>query len=389
MKLSFDIAVRFLVSNKGQTLLILVGIAIGVSVLIFLSSLIGGLQQDLIDTAIGSSSQITLEPTNEDKTITTIRDPEKLILKMRAASDDFTVIAPVVDGSGFALYKTEDESVRFRGLNLSDAEAIYGVRESITEGRSYLNAREIIIGTLVAENLGLTVGETLTLKTPDDVTYDVQVVGLFDLENRDLNSSWIIGSVSDMQTLLGLGREVTGIESQVQDVFAADLLAEELRSVLSGEPVTIIDWKARNESLLSGLQGQSSSTLLIQVFVLVSVVLGIASVLAITVVQRSRQIGILKAMGISNRQTSMIFLFQGMLLGLFGAIAGVGLGLGLARLFSTFVVRPDGTPVVNILVDYNQIFQLTIFSALAAMVAAIIPANKSKKLDPIEVIKNG
>ncbi len=389
MKLSFDIAVRFLVSNKGQTTLILVGIAIGVSVLIFLSSLIGGLQADLIDTAIGSSSQITIEPTDEDKTITTIKDPEKIILKMRAASDDFTVITPVIDGSGFALYKTEDESVRFRGLDLSDAEAIYGLRESITEGRGYLNDREVIIGTLVAENLGLVVGETITLKTPDDVTYNVEVVGLFDLENLDLNSSWVIGSVPAMQSLLGLGREVTGIESQIQDVFSADVLAEELRAVLANETVTIIDWKERNESLLSGLQGQSSSTLLIQVFVLVSVVLGIASVLAITVVQRSRQIGILKAMGISNRQTSMIFLFQGMLLGLFGAIAGVGLGIGLANLFSTFVVRPDGTPVVNILVDYNQIFQLTIFSALAAMVAAIIPANKSKKLDPIEVIKNG
>ena len=84
-------------------------------------------------------------------------------------------------------------------------------------------------------------------------------------------------------------------------------------------------------------------------------VLGIASVLAITVIQKSRQIGILKAMGIKNRSASLIFLFEGLLLGIMGAILGVALGLGLGYMFTKFALNPDGTPVIELYIDYGFI----------------------------------
>ena len=149
------------------------------------------------------------------------------------------------------------------------------------------------------------------------------------------------------------------------------------------------NWKIQNEQLLSGLTGQSASSIMIQVFVLLAVLLGIASVLAISVVQKSKQIGILKAMGIQNRDASLIFLFQGLILGVIGGVIGTGLGLSFSYLFSTFVKNPDGTPLVPFYFDAGFVSISVVIAIASSTFAALIPARKSSKLNPIEVIKNG
>ena len=128
---------------------------------------------------------------------------------------------------------------------------------------------------------------------------------------------------------------------------------------------------------------------MIQVFVLIAVVLGIASVLAITVLQKSKQIGILKAMGIKDSTSSLIFLFQGLLLGVLGGILGVLLGLGLSFSFTRFALNPDGTPVVPLYIDYGFIALSALIALASSTFAALIPARRSSKLNPIEVIRNG
>ncbi len=149
------------------------------------------------------------------------------------------------------------------------------------------------------------------------------------------------------------------------------------------------NWKAQNESLLSGLQGQSASSLMIQVFVMTSVVIAIASVLAIKVVQKSRQIGILKAMGITDRAASMIFLLEGVILGGAGSVIGVSLGVGLLYSFTTFATNPDGTALIDLYLSPAFVVGSGVVAVLAATLAAVIPARKSSKLSPVEVIRNG
>ncbi|HNX46800.1 MAG TPA: FtsX-like permease family protein, partial [Anaerolineaceae bacterium] len=117
--------------------------------------------------------------------------------------------------------------------------------------------------------------------------------------------------------------------------------------------------------------------------------LGIASVLAISVAQKSRQLGILKAMGIRDRIASLIFLLQGFILGIFGAILGVGFGLGLAVAFTKFALNPDGTPVIDLFIDPQFIAISALVALAAATLAALIPARSSSRLEPIEVIRNG
>jgi lipoprotein-releasing system permease protein len=186
-----------------------------------------------------------------------------------------------------------------------------------------------------------------------------------------------------------MGKQVTAIEMQVSDVFNADLIANRVAYGLSLSEVRVDNWKDQNQQLLSGLNGQSVSSYMIQVFVLVAVLLGIASVLAISVVQRSKQLGILKAMGIQDRDASLIFVFQGLLLGILGAVLGIALGFALLLMFTQFAVNPDGTPVVPIFINPSFIALSGLFAIVSAMVASLIPARLSSKLNPIEVIKNG
>ena len=180
----------------------------------------------------------------------------------------------------------------------------------------------------------------------------------------------------------------SSIEMQAQDPFLADTIASELDAALP-DTLKVTDWKTQNEQLLSGLNGQSISSLMIQIFVLFSVVLGIASVLAISVLQKSKQLGILKAMGIRNRDASLVFLIEGFLLGIAGAVLGVALGLGLAFSFTKFALNPDGTPVIALFIDPAFISLSGVIAVVSATLASLIPARRSARLDPMEVIRNG
>lgn len=385
MRLAFSIALRFLRSSKGQTFLIALGIAIGVSVQIFIGSLIEGLQIDLVDTTIGSQSQITVTGTKEEERIA---DYASVIDTIQNETEGVEHVSPVAEGQALIHYADDNYSIFLRGLDFAESEGIYGIEERLTEGVLPTAENEILIGKNLLEDTEMTIGEEVEILTNVGEPQTAVVTGVFDLENANLNSTWILSTMETAQMLFDYGEEATSIEMQVTDVFAADQIAQQIREVLS-DKVEVSNWKDDNQALLSGLEGQSYSSYMIQIFVMISVLLGIASVLAITVVQKSRQIGILKAMGIRDGASSLIFLFQGMLLGIAGAVLGIALGLGLTYAFSTFALNPDGTPIVPLYINPNFIALSAAFAIVVSTLASLIPARKSSKLDPIEVIRNG
>ncbi|KAF5061679.1 Lipoprotein-releasing system transmembrane protein LolE [anaerobic digester metagenome] len=387
MKLAFDIALRFLKSSKGQTALIVLGIAIGVSVQIFIGSLITGLQKSLVDKTVGSAAQITVSP-QEDGAF--ILDPQAEIKTIKAANpEEIKNVVAVTQGP--AILNTTDESatILLRGFDWEAAEGIYKMSDRIVKGELAANENEIIIGEDFAKNLNLSVGDTIELITPARKTGKFLITGIFDLQVKSLNESWILSNDRAVQEFLETGEGVSQIEMQVNDVFAADEVAGEIEKRLNDDTLVVTNWKEENAALLSGLSGQTASSLMIQVFVMISVVLGIASVLAISVVQKSKQIGILKAMGMHNPKASLVFLFQGFLLGVLGALVGVGLGIGLSWSFATFVTNPDGSSLVPFFIDWSFIGISAGIAVAASTLAALIPAIRVSRLDPMEVIKNG
>jgi lipoprotein-releasing system permease protein len=385
MRLALEIAWRFLSSAKRQTLIIILGIAVGVSVQVFIGSLITGLQDGLVDTTIGQSSHITLQHAEENELID---DYEGKIETIKTTVDNLEVASPVIDLGGILERNETKKEVLLRGFDFSRANAIYAFDEKLTENSRLPEADdEIVLGIALMEELGVTIGEVIEFDLFTD-RVSLTVVGSFDFNVQQINRTWGLGSIQTLQNILDIPNQSTAIEMQIQKVFEAETLAYVLDDQFQKDDLVTTNWMSENQELLSGLQGQSISSLMIQIFVIISVVLGISSVLAITVMQKSKQIGILKAMGIQNRDASLVFLWEGFILGIFGAIGGVLLGLGLSYAFQTFALNPDGTPVVPLTIDAGFIFLSAMIALAASTLASLTPAIKSSKLTVIEVIRN-
>ena len=386
MKLPLSIGWRFLKSSKGQTLLIIIGILIGVAVQVFVGSLIEGLQVSLVDGTIGNSSQVTILPEEKGGTF----EDEDDLFDQITEDERITAVSKSFSRNGFII-QDEDETVAvlLRGFEFEEANEIYNFEEAVIDGEQPSAENEVLIGKELAEEAELSIGDTLEFAATTDSLSELEVVGIFDLGVTSLNESWVVSELETAQEVFEEGNQLTNIETQVDDVFAADTIASDILNEIGDDNFEITNWKEENESLLSGLSGQSVSSYMIQVFVLVAVLLGIASVLAISAVQKSKQLGILKAMGIKDKIAGRIFLFQGFILGTIGSILGALVGIGLMYVFSIFVTNPDGSSLVPFYVDPTFVLLSVGISIIASTIAAFIPAKNSSKLNPIEVIQNG
>lgn len=385
MKLAFSIAIRFLKSSKGQTALIVIGIMIGVAVQIFIGSLIDGLQVSLVDRTIGSSSHITITSSNNENFF---ENNQELIEDLKE-DERLSAVSNAFDATGFIIEDEESSPVLMRGFEFKDANEIYNFPEVLIEGNLPEEENEIIIGQNLAEESDYQIGDIIEFITPTGDLEDLSVTGVFDLGVASLNESWLITELETAQTIFEEEGNVSAIETQVTEIFDADIVADDIEAQIDDLGLTTSNWKDENEQLLSGLTGQSISSYMIQVFVLIAVLLGIASVLAISAVQKSKQLGILKAMGIQDRTAGQIFLLQGLVLGTIGSIIGTGLGIGLMYGFSTFVKNADGTALVPFYVNPTFVIGSAVIAIIASTIAAFIPAKNSARLNPMEVIKNG
>jgi lipoprotein-releasing system permease protein len=396
MLFSLRVALRFLIEGRNQSLFIVIGIAVGVSVIIFIGAIITSLQLNLIEQTLGNSAHITISESSD--IFRDIRQGSRfgLIESRLAKTADFqdwrpvltnlenisyfTAISPVLDGNGFLVKGGEDTSVLLRGVELDRANAIYQISERIIQGNDILEGNQILIGKELAEDFKLNPGDVVLIALANNVRERFSIQGIFDFENQSINSNWIFIDLKRAQKLLDKEDYISRIELQMNDVFAADRISRELSFQLGG--LVVENWKEQNAQLLNALSSQSVSNYIIQIFVLLAVTLGISSVLGISVIQRSRELGILKALGIKNNSARMIFIFQGAILGFFGALSGTVLGILLINAFTNFV------SIFSIEVQSSQIILIIIITTIACIVSAVIPANSSAKLNPIEVIRN-
>jgi len=383
--LSFRIAIRFLRSGRTQTVLIVLGIAIAISIQVFVGLLISSLQQSLVNSTIGNSPHITISSATD---VSTIRDWEGL-QKQIEELDVTRAVSATASANAFIVDGDSSLPVLARGFAFDNANQIYNIGSSIYEGRPYQSSREVIIGRDLQEELGADVGDKLTVTLPDGTESIFTISGFYDLGIASINKTWIISNLQTAQKVFGFNGRITSLEMTVDDVFQADVIAAQINDYLADEDIKVENWKELNDDLLSGLDGQRISSNIIQAVIILSVVIAIASVLAISVLQKSRQIGILKAMGIKDLAASLIFIYQGFLVGLIGSVLGITLGLGLLYAFNTFTTNPDGTALIDLYIEYDFIIRSWLIAVLASTLAGVIPARKSLRLNPIEVIREG
>lgn len=394
------VALRFLRFDRNQTLFILGAIAVGVSVQIFLDSLITSLQANLVNETIGRAAHITAvgrpaaalpEPLETPKgsvfaDFTADGKPvsEWLTLESALAGEPGLInLVPVLEAPGTLERGGLRRSVLLRGLRLQPAEALYQLSAGLSAGTAAVSGREVLIGAGLAADFDLGVGDSARLVLPDQGESFWTVAGVVDFGGAPLNDSWVLADLAAVQSALGSPDSITRFEAQVRDVYTAQALSEKLARRHGALRFT--SWQEANAQLLSALRSQSSSSATIQVFVLLSILMGISSVLGISVAQKNREIGILKAMGATSFSTRSIFLIQGLVLGGLGAGAGALGGWLLIQAFARFAPALSFT----IALTPGILPRMLLITTTAGVVSAWIPSNRSAALNPIEVIRNG
>ncbi|MBA4340790.1 MAG: hypothetical protein C0423_01410 [Methylibium sp.] len=402
------VAVRFLREGRFQTLLIIVGVAAGVAVVAYISALISGLQTNTLNKTLGAQAHITVKPL--DDTVASARLPDgpgvqalvqtqprsqrprsianwQQLLPALEAMPGVAAVSPMVSAAGLGLRGDGSRAVALMGVELDRYDRIVQLRSKVVAGQARLGPGEAMIGRELADDLGLTVGDRINVvlgSGGNTVSESLRVTALVDLGVRDLNRRTVFLPLRSAQSLVGLPGGATSLDITLDDVWTAKELAQQLARRW---PYKVESWQEANAQLVSALNAQSVSTTLIRSVVMIVVVLGIASVLVVSVVQKKREIGILRAMGATQGQVLRIFLLQGALVGALGSMLGVLLASGLIWAFTSFVRGSDGLPLFSISLQPLLALQIAALATLCGVLAAVAPARRAAALDPAQAIR--
>ena len=398
MWIESTIALKFLRQGFTQTILILVGIAVGVSVIVFITTLVMGLQANIVDRTLGTQSHIRVQPFDEVNVIQPAPEgvvqliledkrPQRLrsinnwqeVMLALESLEDVKAVSPVITGPAFARRGDVLKSVSLLGIDPVRYEKIIPVEKDIIRGEFRVGPGDAVIGKILADDLGLRVGNKMRLEAGQGRSAVVTLAGIFEMGVRELDSRYVYLDIKQTQSLLGLFGAITLLDVTVQNLFKAEPTAKRIAQLTGLKSES---WMQTNAQLMNALSSQSLSTNIINFFVALSVAFGIASVLAISVTQRTREIGILRAMGIRRNQMLRVFLFQGGLLGLTGALIGVLLGVVMVWAFNTFGPRLFYIPLSTALIPV-----VMFASTLTGVLAAMVPAWRASNLNPVVAIR--
>lgn len=396
-------AVRFLKEGRLQTLFIVTGIAIGVAVIVFMSAMLAGLQANFIKRVLTSQPQIQLlapdqvaRPlrggTGEIETpiiqrptqrVISIDQWQKIQDQMRANSQIVTV-SPTVSGSALAIRGDASRSITLTGMDPALYFQIVRLPDYIVAGEPRLMSDDIIIGTELAKDLGATVGDKLNVQAASGSNRILTITGIVDLGSKGANQRAAYVLLRTAQSLLNLVGSVTTIDLTVRDIYAAETIAQQIRAAL---PIEADSWIKNNAQFFTAVNAQQTTNTLIRIFVALSVAFGIAAVLIVSVIQRSKDIGILRAMGTRKGRIMRLFLIQGGLLGLVGSLFGSAMGAGALLFWHAYARQVDGSELFPLILDKSLFVGSAVLATLTGVLAAMIPAIRASNLDPVVAIR--
>lgn len=384
LALSLRIASRFLTSSPLQSLAIVAGIAVGITTQVFVGSIIISLQNDTLNSTVGSSPHVTVQPVRGESSVVVnerARATIEVTPELEPGAVAYVRVAP-----GFFADDVDSTSLTLIGATLDQLDGIYGVQSILVSQDgplpADLGAGDVLIGRDFADEFGLAPGDSMAVKINGGSFYTLRVRAVFDIGSAAFNARTVFVSGALLGDVLGLGEnEYSAIQVQLTDAYDSVAVADRWRPQLANAQV--VEWQEQNSELLAALTSQGVSSYMIQAFVLVAVALGIGSTLAIAAVQKTKQIGILKAIGLSDKQSGAIFVFQALILGIVGSTFGVGLSLLTLWGFS-FAPIPFTLelPVAFMAASW-------LIGIVVSVASAFPPTRSTNRLDPIEVIQGG
>jgi len=396
------------------TLISVLGVTLGVAVLIIVISVMSGFDKQLRDRILGFNTHIKILPRGE-----TMKD-YAAVARVVSSNRNVTAVAPFVMGP--VLVETEPASGGsqvgapwIRGINPRIETNISVLPNSILAGKFDVSDRGVLIGTEFATKMNLEVGDRIVIGSPSmfrkwqesskkdresaPVLPEYDVRGIFDVGYYEYNLSIIVISLQDAQDLYDLHGEVQGLLVMVRDPYQAPKVAGELADAL-GFKYRITTWMEENSNLLSAVLVEKNVMFYLLFFIMIVAALCILSALITFVVQKTREIGMLKALGATDLQVSLVFLSQGALVGAIGDLAGYGLGmLALAYRneflhfmrhltgFELFPASIYGFMELPALIVRGDILLICGSAWVICILGGVIPAWRAGRLKPVEALR--
>ncbi len=397
------LATRFLREGLLQTLFIIAGVALGVSVIVFMSALLTGLQASIFNTLLDYQAQIVISPPEEaprslrqelgtefavnvqpraqrERSLDQWQKVRETTLSMPGV----LVVTPVIEGAAFIVRGDANVGVGVRGIEPESYLRMIALKEKIIVGSANLSSSDVIIGSDLAKDLGLSIGDKLTLKAAIGASTVLFVSGIFDFGNRGQNSSAVYVVLRTAQSLLGLPGGVSRLWVKVAEPFEAETTA---RQIAAQPDIKVESWIETNAEFFKALSGQTMSFFVIRLFVGLTAALGIASVLVVSVVQKSKEIGILRATGTTRGQILGVFLLQGAILGLLGSLFGSVMGWLFLIAWRGFAVNDEGVPFFVLEAGPSLYIYVAAGATLVGTLSALFPAQRAARLDPAVAIR--
>ena len=395
-------ASRFLREGRMQTISIVLGVSIGVGVIVFMSAALAAQMGNIIHRVLSAQAHVVLLPPKEvarslrDSTVAEAAviqrpyqrvrsiDQWQSIMRDVSAMSAVTAVSPMASGSALAMRGEATRAISLLGVDPALYFRIVPLPDKIVSGTARLNAEDIVIGTELASDLGVKVGDKLRVVPSSGPGAALSVSGIVDLGSKGVNQRNTYVALHTAQALLGLIGGASSIDLTVSDIYAAEDVAEQIRGSTGVEADS---WIKTNQQFFLAINAQKVANAAIRFFVALAIAFGIAAVLIVSVVQKSREIGILRAMGASRGQIMRVFLVEGAVLGLAGSVFGSAIAGTAILAWEHYLTSPDGTPLLPIGFDPKLFALAALLATLTGLAAAVLPALRGARLDPVVAIR--
>jgi len=400
------IALRYLKAKQRQafisiiSIILVVGVMVGVMALIVVLSVMNGFKADLVKNIMNVNSHILIKNylgtfNNYNDTLEAIKKTEGVIAVTPSISDQ--VFVTTSGGNSTAAI--------IRGLDAESAGKVMAVERMIKDGKLssldelYDGVPGIIIGSELAVYYGISVGDEIKVTSPQGKVTPLgsapnskqyRVTGLFSSGMYEYDLGMVFVSIREAQDLLGYDDRISYIEVKVEDPEKSDIIGEAITKVL-GYQFYAQDWKASNKPLFSAIKLEKYTMFIILAMIILVGALNIISALVMVVIEKSREVAILRAMGATQKNIMHIFMLQGLFVGIVGTIGGLLSGLGICWLIKKIPISlPSSVYYIDRLpvrVESMDVLVITLSAVLIAFLATIYPSRHASRLNPVEALR--
>lgn len=399
------VVIKLLFQRKRQTLVSIMGVSIGVSAFIVMSSLMLGFQNYFIQQVIDLEPHIKIKPREEDQKVEEYaillgekpKEKDRILGWQEIVEDlekhpEVLGVAPRLVSRGILKYGVKDKPVTLLGIDPQREPKASIIEKFLVHKRLQkleTNRTGVILGVLVAKSLGINeLGKKLMLVAPNGQTLLVTVEDFFESGITNIDDARVYVNIKTLQSLLEKQGEVNEIVLKIKDVNMAERLSKEFALKV---PYEVESWQKAYRNFLSIFKIQNTITYMIVFAILTVSAFGIFNIIMMTVLEKKKDIAILMAMGFTRRDILLIFLLEGLFIGIVGAILGSILGFALQEYLESVRLDVEGLiRTKGFVLDRSPVFYVyaLFFSLFFSLISSLYPAYKASSLKPVDIFRS-